>query len=283
MTMGEYLLSKYDVPSDKAWVWAGVVYLIFANVFFAAVASWILEYKRYDIPSASVMVATAEQVDSDTHQAKEQDELSYAEMTTPRARPEKSVDVVVLDLHEEQQRAFVAVTLAFKDLWYSVPRPGTKHESIDLLKGISGYALPGTMTALMGSSGAGKTTLMDVIAGRKTGGTIRGEILLNGYPATELAIRRCTGYCEQQDIHSEGATIREALTFSAFLRQDSSVSERAKLASVKECLDLLDLRPIADQIIRGRSQEQMKRLTIGVELAAQPSVLFLDEPTICCC
>ncbi|KAE9034243.1 ABC transporter G family member 38 [Phytophthora rubi] len=277
--MGEYLLSKYDVPSDKAWVWAGVVYLIFANVFFAAVASWILEYKRYDIPSASVMVATAEQVDSDTHQAKEQDELSYAEMTTPRARPEKSVDVVVLDLHEEQQRAFVAVTLAFKDLWYSVPRPGTKHESIDLLKGISGYALPGTMTALMGSSGAGKTTLMDVIAGRKTGGTIRGEILLNGYPATELAIRRCTGYCEQQDIHSEGATIREALTFSAFLRQDSSVSERAKLASVKECLDLLDLRPIADQIIRGRSQDQMKRLTIGVELAAQPSVLFLDEPT----
>ncbi|OWZ05203.1 Pleiotropic drug resistance protein transporter, partial [Phytophthora megakarya] len=174
---------------------------------------------------------------------------------------------------------FTPVTLAFKNLWYSIPLPHHKHETIDLLKGITGYALPGTMTALMGSSGAGKTTLMDVIAGRKTGGTIKGEILLNGYPATELAIRRCTGYCEQQDIHSEGATIREALTFSAFLRQDSSVSERAKLESVEECLNLLDLHPIADQIIRGRSQEQMKRLTIGVELAAQPSVLFLDEPT----
>ncbi|GMF18771.1 unnamed protein product [Phytophthora fragariaefolia] len=103
--------------------------------------------------------------------------------------------------------------------------------------------------------------------------------MLNGYPATELAIRRCTGYCEQQDIHSEGATFREALTFSAILRQDSSTPEHVKLASVEECLSLLDMSAIADQIIRGSSQERMKRLTIGVELAAQPSVLFLDEPT----
>ncbi|KAG3231395.1 hypothetical protein PI124_g23509 [Phytophthora idaei] len=131
----------------------------------------------------------------------------------------------------------------------------------------------------MGSSGAGKTTLMDVIAGRKTGGQIRGDILLNGHPATELASRRATGYCEQMDIHSDASTFREALTFSAFLRQDADVPDSRKYDSVNECLDLLDLHPIADQIIRGSSTEQMKRLTIGVELAAQPSVLFLDEPT----
>ncbi|POM58779.1 Pleiotropic drug resistance protein ABC Superfamily [Phytophthora palmivora] len=108
---------------------------------------------------------------------------------------------------------------------------------------------------------------------------IRGEILLNGYPATELAIRRATGYCEQMDIHSDASTFREALTFSAFLRQDADVPDNQKYDSVNECLDLLDLHPIADHIIRGSSTEQMKRLTIGVELAAQPSVLFLDEPT----
>ncbi|GAB9477854.1 Atp-binding protein, partial [Globisporangium polare] len=171
------------------------------------------------------------------------------------------------------------VTLAFKDLWYTVPLPSNPKETIDLLKGITGYALPGSMTALMGSSGAGKTTLMDVIAGRKTGGKIQGQILLNGYEATDLAIRRSTGYCEQMDIHSEASTFREALTFSAFLRQDSSVPNSKKFDSVNECLDLLDMSDIADQIIRGSSVEQMKRLTIGVELAAQPSVLFLDEPT----
>ncbi|RLN55355.1 hypothetical protein BBP00_00008526, partial [Phytophthora kernoviae] len=60
------------------------------------------------------------------------------------------------------------VSVAFKDLWYSVPDPNNPINTIDLLKGISGYALPGTITALMGSSGAGKTTLMDVVAGRKT-------------------------------------------------------------------------------------------------------------------
>ncbi|KAG7375417.1 hypothetical protein PHYPSEUDO_001327, partial [Phytophthora pseudosyringae] len=291
MTMGEYSLSQYDVPSDKAWVWMGVLYLVFANVFFLAASSYVLEHKRYDVPEASAVVLTSHEEEGkqgDHRQTEDpcrrQEAASYVQIVTPRGGSHElstiktPTDMVVVDLHEEQAR-FVPVALAFKDLWYSVPLPHHRHQSIDLLKGITGYALPGTMTALMGSSGAGKTTLMDVIAGRKSGGTIQGEILLNGYPATELAIRRCTGYCEQQDVHSEGATIREALTFSAFLRQDSSVSERAKLASVEECLDLLDMRAIADQIIRGRSQEQMKRLTIGVELAAQPSVLFLDEPT----
>ncbi|ETM41591.1 hypothetical protein L914_12647, partial [Phytophthora nicotianae] len=131
----------------------------------------------------------------------------------------------------------------------------------------------------MGSSGAGKTTLMDVIAGRKTGGKIAGKILLNGYKASDLAIRRSTGYCEQMDVHSEASTFREALTFSSFLRQDASISDSRKFDSVNECIELLGLEDIADQIIRGSSVEQMKRLTIGVELAAQPSVIFLDEPT----
>ena len=160
-----------------------------------------------------------------------------------------------------------------------MPDPTNPKGTIDLLKGISGCALPGTITALMGSSGAGKTTLMDVIAGRKTGGTIGGHILLNGVPATDLAIRRSTGYCEQMDIHCDSTTFREALTFSAFLRQGADVPDSQKYDSVNECLELLDLHPIADQIVRGSSVEQMKRLTIGVELAAQPSVLFLDEPT----
>ncbi|KAG6606657.1 pleiotropic drug resistance protein ABC superfamily [Phytophthora cinnamomi] len=180
---------------------------------------------------------------------------------------------------QQTERNFIPVTLAFRDLWYSVPDPTHPKATIDLLKGVSGFALPGTITALMGSSGAGKTTLMDVIAGRKTGGEIRGDIMLNGHPATDLAIRRATGYCEQMDIHSDASTFREALTFSAFLRQGADIPDSQKYDSINECLELLDLHPIADQIIRGSSTEQMKRLTIGVELAAQPSVLFLDEPT----
>uniref|UniRef100_K3X6U2 ABC transporter domain-containing protein n=1 Tax=Globisporangium ultimum (strain ATCC 200006 / CBS 805.95 / DAOM BR144) TaxID=431595 RepID=K3X6U2_GLOUD len=269
--MGEYYLDLFGVPSEKHWVAYAVIVLVALYVLFT-ILSWLaLEYKRYEAP------------ENVTVDKKQEDEDAYVLASTPKALStpgsRSSAEDIVVEVNTGGLN-FTPVTLAFKDLWYTVPLPSNpKHETIDLLKGISGYALPGTMTALMGSSGAGKTTLMDVIAGRKTGGKIQGQVLLNGYEANDLAIRRSTGYCEQMDIHSEASTIREALTFSAFLRQDSSVPASKKFDSVNECLDLLDMHDIADQIIRGSSVEQMKRLTIGVELAAQPSVLFLDEPT----
>ncbi|GMF40663.1 unnamed protein product [Phytophthora fragariaefolia] len=267
MTMGEYSLTTFEVPTEKFWLWYGMVFMVAAYVFFMFLSYIALEYHRYESPENVTL-------DSD-NSGETSDE--YGLMKTPRGSA--SDEEAVLAVAPDSEKHFVPVTVAFKDLWYTVPDPANPKDTIDLLKGISGYALPGTITALMGSSGAGKTTLMDVIAGRKTGGKIRGQILLNGHPATDLAIRRSTGYCEQMDIHSESATIREALTFSAFLRQGVDVPDSYKYDSVNECLDLLDLHPIADQIIRGSSVEQMKRLTIGVELAAQPSVLFLDEPT----
>ncbi|KAK1940057.1 ABC transporter G family member 29 [Phytophthora citrophthora] len=267
MTMGEYSLTTFEVPTEKFWLWYGMAFMVAAYFFFMFLSYIVLEFHRFERP---------ENVTLDTENKNESTD-DYKLIRTPRSSPTAGETVVAVT--PDSEKHFIPVTVAFKDLWYTVPDPANPKDTIDLLKGISGYALPGTITALMGSSGAGKTTLMDVIAGRKTGGKITGQILLNGHPATDLAIRRSTGYCEQMDIHSESATIREALTFSAFLRQGADVPDSYKYDSVNECLDLLDLHPIADQIIRGSSVEQMKRLTIGVELAAQPSVLFLDEPT----
>ncbi|CAI5728225.1 unnamed protein product, partial [Peronospora destructor] len=267
MTMGEYSLTTFEVPTEKFWLWYSLVFMAAAYVFFMFLSYIALEYYRFESPENVTLSSDNQEDVSD----------SYGLIQTPRSSA--SAVETCLAIAPASKMHVIPVTIAFIDLRYSVPDPVKPKETIDLLKGISGYALPGTITALMGSSGAGKTTLMDVIAGRKTGGTITGQILLNGYPATDLAIRRSTGYCEQMDIHSESATIREALTFSAFLRQGVDVPDSYKFDSVNECLELLDLHPIADQIIRGSSVEQMKRLTIGVELAAQPSVLFLDEPT----
>ncbi|KAG2502493.1 hypothetical protein JM18_009716, partial [Phytophthora kernoviae] len=261
--MGEYYLNLFGLYTGKEWVAYGIIYLAAVYVLFMFLSYLALEHLRYEAP-VNVNV-TEKSIENE----------SYALVTTPKGKENEVVELAV-NTHEKH---FVPVTVAFQDLHYWVPDPHNPKESLELLKGINGYAVPGSITALMGSTGAGKTTLMDVIAGRKTGGKITGKILLNGYEASDLAIRRCTGYCEQMDVHSEAATIREALTFSSFLRQDASISDAKKYESVNECIEMLGLEDIADQIIRGSSVEQMKRLTIGVELAAQPSVIFLDEPT----
>ncbi|GMF41438.1 unnamed protein product [Phytophthora fragariaefolia] len=276
--MGEYYLQLFDFKTERIWIIYCVIYMVAFYIACMALGYFSLEYLRYEAPeNIAISDVDTEEVGSKDSITEGRFESAYALATTPKALT-KPGENTIIDVNSVP-RTFTPVTLAFRDLHYSVPKPSNPKESIELLKGVSGYALPGRMTALMGASGAGKTTLMDVIANRKTGGSISGQILLNGYEANDLAIRRCTGYCEQMDMHSESATIREALTFSAFLRQDSEVPDSAKYDSVKECLTLLDMWDIADQIIRGSSTEQMKRLTIGVELAAQPSVLFLDEPT----
>uniref|UniRef100_H3GNG1 ABC transporter domain-containing protein n=1 Tax=Phytophthora ramorum TaxID=164328 RepID=H3GNG1_PHYRM len=263
LTMGEYYLDLFGFETDKSWVAYGIIYTVVIYVVFMFLSFLALEFLRYEAP---------ENVDVSEKMVEDE---SYTLVKTPKSKSEVVLDLPVGD----REKNFTPVTVAFQDLHYFVPDPKNPKAELELLKGINGYAVPGSITALMGSSGAGKTTLMDVIAGRKTGGKITGKILLNGYEASDLAIRRCTGYCEQMDVHSEAATIREALTFSSFLRQDASIPDSKKYDSVNECIELLGLEDIADQIIRGSSVEQMKRLTIGVELAAQPSVIFLDEPT----
>lgn len=139
----------------------------------------------------------------------------------------------------------------------------------------------------MGSSGAGKTTLMDVLALRKTSGEITGEVRLNGHLQDELTFRRCTGYVEQFDVQSAQLTIRETCEFSAKLRLQSSdpaVTEESTSKFIDQTLDMLDLTPIQGFLVGsddsgGLSFEQRKRLSIAVELVANPSILFLDEPT----
>ncbi|KAE8538371.1 hypothetical protein D1P53_004724 [Cryptococcus gattii VGV] len=98
-----------------------------------------------------------------------------------------------------------------------------------------------------------------------------------------ISFQRTTGYCEQVDVHLPQATVREALEFSALLRQPRTLSNKEKLAYVNVIIDLLELHDIEDALIgtseAGLGVEQRKRLTIGVELVSKPTLLFLDEPT----
>ncbi|KAI9448645.1 ABC-2 type transporter-domain-containing protein [Russula earlei] len=152
-------------------------------------------------------------------------------------------------------------------------------ETRRLLSDVSGFVAPGKLTALMGESGAGKTTLLNVLAERQAAGVVRGERLVNGYPLPS-DFQAQTGYVQQMDTHLAQTTVREALLFSAKLRQPPSVPLREKEAYVETVLKMCGLENFADAIVGTLGVEHRKRTTIGVELAAKPKLLlFLDEPT----
>lgn len=105
---------------------------------------------------------------------------------------------------------------------------GVTEERLQLLRDVTGAFRPGVLTALMGVSGAGKTTLMDVLAGRKTGGHIEGDVRISGFPKKQETFARISGYCEQTDIHSPQVTVWETLIYSAFLRLPKDVEDETK-------------------------------------------------------
>nr|KAJ0190390.1 hypothetical protein LSAT_V11C800398220 [Lactuca sativa] len=105
---------------------------------------------------------------------------------------------------------------------------GLEDDHLQLLRDVSGVFRPGILTALVGVSGAGKTTLMDVLAGRKTGGYIEGNISISGYPKNQATFARVSGYCEQNDIHSPHVTVYESLVYSAWLRLPPDVTHESR-------------------------------------------------------
>ncbi|KKK23290.1 hypothetical protein ARAM_005641 [Aspergillus rambellii] len=168
----------------------------------------------------------------------------------------------------------------WQDVCYDIKIKG---ENRRILDHVDGWVKPGTLTALMGVTGAGKTSLLDVLADRVTMGVVTGEMLVDGRIRDD-SFQRKTGYVQQQDLHLETSTVREALVFSALLRQPANIPRKEKIAYVEEVIKMLGMEEYAEAVVgvlgEGLNVEQRKRLTIGVEIAAKPDLLlFFDEPT----
>lgn len=120
---------------------------------------------------------------------------------------------------------------------------------------------------------------MNVLAERTTIGVVSGDRIVDTR-YQNVAFARKIGYAQQEDIHMHTASVREALTFSALLRQPEHYTTAEKLAYVDHVIDLLDMAPFQHAVVDRLNIEQRKRVTIGTELAARPELLlFLDEPT----
>ncbi|KAF5742936.1 ABC transporter G family member 32 isoform X1 [Tripterygium wilfordii] len=284
LTLGKALMRERSLFPESYWYWIGVGALLGFTVLLNILFTFFLAYLD--------------------PLGKQQAVVSKEELRE-RDRRKKGQSVVV-ELRQYLQHSgslsgksfnqrgmvlpFQPLSMSFSNVNYFVDVPvelkqqGIAEDRLRLLVNVTGAFRPGVLTALVGVSGAGKTTLMDVLAGRKTGGVIEGSIHISGYPKRQETFARISGYCEQNDVHSPCLTVLESLLFSACLRLASEVDLDTQQAFVEEVMELVELTPLRGALVGlpgvdGLSTEQRKRLTIAVELVANPSIVFMDEPT----
>ncbi|XP_068647580.1 pleiotropic drug resistance protein TUR2-like [Aristolochia californica] len=295
--LGIQILKSRGIFPHSYWYWIGVGalfgYVVLFNGLFTMALDKLDPFKRgqtvltEDTLKEQQTNRTGE-IDGTELSSRGKRQLSHASSSGDGIRTEavdnasKSKKGMVLP--------FQPLSITFDNVRYSVDMPpemkaqGVPEDRLELLKGVSGAFRPGVLTALMGVSGAGKTTLMDVLAGRKTGGYIEGNISISGYPKKQETFARISGYCEQNDIHSPHVTVYESLLYSAWLRLPSDVDKATREMFIEEVMELVELNTLRDALVglpgvNGLSTEQRKRLTIAVELVANPSIIFMDEPT----
>lgn len=260
-----FMESSYQYYSSHLWRNLGILLGMIAFLFFLLII--VAQFVSMAAPPAEVLIFRRKNRDL-MHGY--QEECSDAWDTDTPAATE------MIDDNSSQR-----LSLVWKDVTYDVP---VKKETKRLLDASSGWVKPGSLTALMGVSGAGKTTLLDALALRGKAGVLSGQIYLGGESIHDMkSYQQRIGYVQQQDVLTETATAREALRFSASLRQPCGVSETAKHEYVESIIRMLDMENFADAVIGrpglGLNVKQRKLLSIGVELAAKPAVLFVDEPT----
>ena len=222
----KYIKEQYNYSPHHIWRSFGI--LVGFWIFFIGLTALGLELRNSQSGSSVLLYKRGSEKENDQDQTNEQ--LSE----------KKDMSELLGSVKQS--------TFTWKDLDYHVPFHGEKKQ---LLNKVFGFVQPGNLVALMGASGAGKTTLLDVLAQRKDSGEINGSVLIDGLPVG-ISFQRTTGYCEQMDVHLETATVKEALEFSAILRQPSTVSYEEKIAYVAHIIDLLELGSISDALIGGK-------------------------------
>ncbi|KAL0905672.1 hypothetical protein M5K25_024110 [Dendrobium thyrsiflorum] len=294
-TLGVEILKIRGIFVDANWYWIGVGALIGYIFLFNILFIFFLDLlDPLGKGQATISEETLTEKQANRTGASLELLPSRTELIPSRSDSSKGAGQEEKIFNEKKKHGmvlpFAPLSITFDNVRYSVDMPqemkdkGIMEDHLVLLKGVSGAFRPGVLTALMGVSGAGKTTLMDVLAGRKTGGYIDGDIRISGYPKKQETFARISGYCEQNDIHSPHVTVYESLLYSAWLRLPDEVDAEARKMFIEEVMELVELKVLRGALVglpgvNGLSTEQRKRLTIAVELVANPSIIFMDEPT----
>lgn len=191
--------------------------------------------------------------------------------------------VRLTDDEEEENARLLAdhkpATLHFENVSYSL-------NGKSILANVMGTVHPGEILAIMGASGAGKTSFLDILARKNKRGKPMGDFWLNGEKVNDDEFRSVIGFVDQDDTMLSTLTVHETILDSALLRLPKQMSRAAKEQKVEDVERQLGIYHIRDQVIgseegsgRGISGGEKRRVGIACELVTSPSILFLDEPT----
>ncbi|KAK9673337.1 hypothetical protein RND81_12G161500 [Saponaria officinalis] len=259
-TIGQEVLQSRGLLFDGYYFWVSIGAL--TGIFVLSSIGFTLALTFLKAPGSSTAFVSREKLSQlqELRNPSRDDITDFRNISfTRELKPHKATGNVILP--------FQPLTVTFHNVQYYIEAPtemrqrGFPEKKLQLLKDITGAFRPGVLTALMGVSGAGKTTLLDVLSGRKTSGTIEGEIRIGGYPKAQKTFARVSGYCEQTDIHSPHITVEESLIFSAWLRLSDTIDSKTKTEFVNEVLETIELNEIKDSLvglpgINGLSTEQ---------------------------
>jgi ABC-type nitrate/sulfonate/bicarbonate transport system ATPase subunit len=289
---GDRQLGVYEFSTNEGYKWGGIGYVLGLVILINGLAVLAIKHAR------PMLSTGAKRVDSSPQTEGTDETAIRVQIVPPGSKPAATPSEQLPGSTASGALAslgglsFQPLHLTFSDLSYTVQVTETdtatgQKRTVDrlLLQNLSGVLPAGSITALMGSSGAGKTTLLDVLAGRKNTGVVRGSINVNGTPQHLPTFGRQMAFAEQDDCHLSTATVREAVALSAALRLPASVTSAEREAFVESILVDLELDSIADRQVGTAGVEgslapgELKRVTLGVELAANPPLLLVDEPT----
>jgi ABC-type multidrug transport system ATPase subunit len=259
---GRFIVASLGFPLDN-WLWRPVIILVGFIALFYAGAYAVLTFYTVDM-----RISRAQAPNLDTSAGKEQ-------MKAQSLDRERTLDLTLdrfsLDIEK-------------RNLW------GRKTVSLSILKPITTTFQPRVLNVIMGVSGGGKTSLLNLMARRlsssySTRYKPAGTMLFGGSAPSDEVVRSVASYvCQHDDALLPTLTVRETLHFAAQLRLPTFMSRDEKKKRAESVLLKLGLRDCADNLVgndlvKGISGGEKRRVSIAVQILTDPKILLLDEPT----
>ncbi|CEP60037.1 uncharacterized protein LALA0_S01e01574g [Lachancea lanzarotensis] len=272
--VGNMVLNSLGIP--RAWRTVPIIIIFCWSIGFYAVAVLIFQLKTVD-------VSLAKQVESSKTASKTtRDNTPDLESNTlgSSSSLQEALQVEIRSLN---------MKIRIRRTWTTIKAAQNSPDNIAILNNINAVFKPNTINAIMGPSGSGKSTLLNILSGKVrskfwTSVDTTGTIHLNGTQVSEQMLKGLCSFVPQDDDHLLAQlTVKETLSLAADLRLSALRSEE-RISRVNEIISELGLKHCEDtlvgsELLKGISGGEKRRVSMGIHLLTDPSILLLDEPT----